>query len=427
MLSLADATVVDPDPLFVLPFVALLLAIALLPVFLKHHWERHYHKISGGLGAIVVLYYVFGLNAGIAMLHVMDDYLSFMAVIGSLFIISGGIHIRVRSEAKPWVNSLFLLAGAVLGNVIGTTGASVLLIRPWIRMNKYRFTGHHLAFFIFMVSNIGGGLIPLGPPLFMGYLKGVPFWWALRHCWREWSVTTVCVTCAFYCLDRINYLKAPRSIREMDTASMEWRVDGLHNFLFLVIVLVAVVALSPGIRELVMIAAASASYFTTTRRVHDDNEFTFGPIKESAWIFAGLFATMTPALDYMVVHAGRLGLHSDMQFYWLSGILSAVLDNAPTYLTFLAAAFGLEHLTLNNTEHMRVFIAQHGHYLVAISLGSTCFGAMTYIGNGPNLIVKAITEHSQVRVPSFFGYIVGYSLPILVPIFCVMAWLFFRA
>ena len=426
MLSIANTMVVDPTPLSILPFAVLLLAIALLPVFLKHHWERHYHKISSGLGAITVCYYLFRLKAGSEMLHVAGDYLSFMAITGSLFVISGGIHIRVRSEAKPWVNTLFLLAGVLLGNVIGTTGASMLLIRPWIRMNKYRFTGHHVAFFIFLVSNIGGGLIPLGMPLFMGCMKGVPFWWALENCWRGWCVTTACVLGVFYCLDRVNYLKAHRAIREMETASMEWRAHGLHNLLFIGLVLLAIVALPSGIREGVMAAAAAASYFTTPKPVHDANEFNFGPIKEIAWLFAGIFATMTPALDYMVLHAGKLGLHSDMQFYWLSGFLSGVLDNAPTYLTFLAAAFGLEHLRLDNAQDMTAFLALHGHYLAAISLGSACFGALTYIGNGPNLLVKSIAEHSNVRTPGFLRYVIGYSLPVLVPIFALVAWLFFE-
>ena len=421
-----NSPAIDPDPFFILPFVALLLSIALLPVFLKHHWERHYHKICAGLGAIVICYYVFGLKAGGEMLRVAGDYAGFMAVIGSLFVISGGIHIVVRSEAKPWVNCVFLLAGALLGCVIGTTGASMVLIRPWIRVNQHRFRGHHLVFFIFVVSNMGGGLIPLGPPLFMGYLKGVPFWWALQHCWREWCVTIACLLAVFYCLDRVSFLRAPRAVLARETDSAEWRAEGMHNLFFMAIVLAAVVAFPPGLRELAMTAAAVGSYFTTARPVHEANEFSFGPLKEIAWIFAGIFATMTPALDSMAQHAGALGLRSDAQFYWLSGILSAVLDNAPTYLTFLAAAFGMERLSLNNADHMREFLALHGHYLTAISLGSSCFGAMTYIGNGPNLLVKAIAEHAKVRTPSFFGYAAGYSLPILVPVFCLVAWLFFR-
>ncbi len=426
MLFQAEAIVVDPNPLLILPFVALLLAIAVLPVFLRCHWERHYHKISIGLGAIVVFYYVLGLKAWVEMLHVAGDYLGFMAVIGSLFVISGSIQIQVKSEAKPWVNSIFLLIGTLLGCVIGTTGASMLLIRPWIRMNKYRFSSHHLVFFIFMVSNMGGGLVPLGPPLFMGYLKGVPFWWTLQNCWREWCVTTGCVLLVFYFLDRVNFLRAPHAIREKETTVVKLHISGLHNLLYMAIVLVAVVALPPGIRELTMAGAAAMSYFTTPAGVHEANEFTFGPIKEVAWIFAGIFAAMKPVLDYMVLHAGRLGLHSDPQFYWLSGMLSAVLDNAPTYLTFLAAAFGLEHLRLDDAVHMREFIAHHGHYLVAISLGSSCFGAMTYIGNGPNLMVKAIAEHSKVHTPGFLSYLVKFSLPVLTPVFFLVAWLFFQ-
>ena len=425
MLLLASESI-DPHPLFILPFVALLLCIALLPFFLKHHWERHYHKISVGLGAITVCYYIFGLKAGMEMLRVGGDYISFMVVIGSLFVVSGGIHLRVKGEAKPWINCVYLLIGAILGNIIGTTGASMLLIRPWIRMNKYRFTGHHLAFFIFVVSNIGGALTPVGPPLFMGYLKGVPFWWGLSRCWQGWCVTMACVLAIFYFLDRTNFLKAPREIRELETAHEEWRADGLLNILFMAMVLVAVIVLPGGIRELVMAAAAAASYFTTAKPVHEANDFTFTPMKEVGWLFVGIFATMKPVLDYMVNHAGELGLHSDAQFYWLSGILSGVLDNAPTYLTFLAAAFGLEHLTLDSAPHMTEFIAHHDHYLVAISLGSTCFGALTYIGNGPNLMVKAIAEHAKVHTPSFFGYAIRYSLPILLPVFAVVTWFFFR-
>lgn len=417
--------VLDPNPLFTLPFVALLLCIALLPFFLQRHWERHYHLISAGLGAIAVGYYVFGLHAGGEMLGVGADYGSFMVVIGSLFVVSGGIHIRVKGEATPSINCLYLLIGAVLANLIGTTGASMLLIRPWIRMNKYRFTGHHVAFFIFMVSNIGGALTPVGPPLFMGYLKGVPFWWGLTHYWQAWSITAGCVLAIFYFLDRVNFLKAPRAIREMETAHEEWRADGLHNIAFMAVILAAVVWFPAGWREAAMLAAAGLSYFTTKKPIHEANAFSFTPVKEVGWLFLGIFATMKPVLDYMVLHAGSLGLHSDMQFYWFSGLLSGVLDNAPTYLTFLAAAFGLQHLTLDDPAHMRLFLAAHEHYLIAISLGSTCFGALTYIGNGPNLMVKAIAEHAKVRTPGFFGYIVRYSVPFLIPVFALISWLFF--
>ncbi len=426
MTFIGAATVIDPQPLSLLPFAALLIGLATLPLLLPKFWERHYAKVPICLGAIPVAYYLFGLRAGSEMLGVAADYGSFIVVIGALFVVSGGIHLRVKGEAKPWVNCVYLLFGVILANVIGTTGASMLLIRPWIRMNKYRFTDHHLAFFIFTVSNIGGSLIPVGPPLFMGYLKGVPFWWPMLHCWPAWTVCTGGVLALFYMIDRVNFLKAPRRIREMETAHEEWRADGLMNVAFMAGVLAAIIFLPSGIRELAMVALAAASWFTTAKSVHISNQFTFGPIKEVAWIFAGIFATMKPALDYMTLHAGELGLRSDGQFYWLSGALSGVLDNAPTYLTFLAAAFGLEHLDLNRAADMGPFLAHGGHYLRAITLGASFFGAMTYIGNGPNLMVKAIADHAKVHTPHFFLYIIRYSLPVLLPIFALVAWLFLR-
>jgi len=422
----AFAGVPDPNPLFIVPFGLLLLCVALLPVFLKHHWERHYPKISVGLGAVAVAYYFFGLRAGSEIVHTGFDYVSFMVVIGTLFVISGGIHIRVRGESNSWKNCAFLLIGTLLGCAVGTTAASMLLIRPWIRMNKYRFTGHHLAFFIFMVSNFGGALTPMGPPLFMGYLKGVPFWWGLHRCLPPWFAVVGCTTVVFYFIDRVNFLRAPRGIRESETVHEEWRFDGLHNILFMGFALACVILLPGGIREVAMIGLAALSYYATPGQVHEANDFTFGPVKEIAWIFAGIFATMKPALDYMVLHAGGLGLHSDAQFYWLSGILSAVLDNAPTYLTFLAAAFGLTHLNLNSPADMRIFLAQHDHYLIAISLGSALFGAMTYLGNGPNLMVKSIAEHAKVHTPGFIGFIVRYSLPLFLPVLALLGWVFFR-
>jgi Na+/H+ antiporter NhaD/arsenite permease-like protein len=424
MPPLGIATAIDPNPLFIIPFLALLLSLATLPLLLPKFWEQHYPKVAVGFAAVAAGYYLFGLHAGGEMLGVLGDYASFMVVIGSLFVVSGGVHLRVKGEATPMVNCLYLLSGALLANVIGTTGASMLLIRPWIRMNRYRFTGHHLAFFIFMVSNIGGALIPVGPPLFMGYLKGVPFWWPLIHCWRGWTVAAAAVLAVFYVLDRVNFLKAPCEVREMKTEHEEWRADGLLNVALLAGVLIAIIFLPAGVRELVMLAAAAASWLTTARSIHEANHFTFGPIKEVAWIFAGIFATMKPVLDYMVLHAGGLGLHGDGQFYWLSGALSGVLDNAPTYLTFLAAAFGIEHLDLDRAADMTPFLARGGHYLQAISLGSTFFGAMTYLGNGPNLMVKAIADHARVHTPGFFAYIIRFSVPVLLPVFALVAWLF---
>ena len=422
-------TVPDPTPWMMLPFAAMLLCIALMPIFLKHHWERHYHKIAVGLGLISVGYYIVAFGAYGRLLSVGHDYVSFIALVGSLFVVAGGIHIRVKGgESKPWMNCVFLIIGAVLANVIGTTGASMLLIRPWIRMNKYRFTSLHTVFFIFIISNVAGALTPIGdPPLFLGYLQGVPFWWVMEHCWKIWLVAICALLAVFYFCDRLNFLKAPRKVREMETAGHEvWKIEGLHNLAFLALILGAVFVSTPvGLREALMVAAAFGSYFTTRKPVHEANDFSFGPIKEVSWLFIGIFATMIPALDYLQHHAGSLGIREPVHFFWCSGLLSGVLDNAPTYLTFLAAAFGLHDLNMANPSHMAQFHAQHDSYLAAVSMGSVFFGAMTYIGNGPNLMVKAIADQSKVHTPNFFNYVLRFSLPLLIPVFVLVTLLFF--
>ncbi len=409
----------------ILPFGLMLLCIATMPFIAKEWWEHHYNKVAVALGLVTLSYYAFVLHHAERMLHVGYDYVSFIALIGSLFVVAGGIHIRVKGESKPHVNIAFLFIGAILANLIGTTGASMLLIRPWIRMNKYRITAFHIVFFIFIVSNAGGALTPIGdPPLFLGYLKGVPFWWVVQHCWEAWLITIGLLLAVFYVLDSRNFLRAPKSVRDAETAEETWRFDGLHNLFFLSIILGAVFCPPPW-RELLMVVAAAGSYFSTKAPVHESNDFSFGPIKEVAWLFVGIFATMVPALDYLEGHAAGLGVKETMQFYWFSGLLSGVLDNAPTYLTFLAAAFGLKGLNLDNAADMQVFLQNHDHYLVAVSLGSVFFGALTYIGNGPNFMVKAIADRAKVHTPHFFGYIWRYSLVVLIPIYALIGLLFF--
>ena len=426
LLAAASATP-DPHPGMIIPFALLLAAIAMGPFINKHWWEHHYHHVALGLGTMTTLYYVFALNAPVRMLHVAHEYVSFIALIGSLFVVSGGIHIRVKGEATPEVNCVFLLIGAVLANFIGTTGASMLLIRPWIRMNKYRITAFHIVFFIFIVSNVGGCLTPIGdPPLFLGYLRGVPFWWTLEHCWEAWCVAVFGLIGIFYAFDSKNFLRAPKPVRDKETAHETWKVDGLHNLGFLGLILGAVfVRNPPGLSEALMVGAAVGSYLTTRKSVHEANDFTFAPVKEVAWLFLGIFATMVPALDYLETHAGQLGINSEMKFYWFTGALSGVLDNAPTYLTFLAAAMGRHHLSLSQPADVTAFAAQHDHELIAISLGAVFFGAMTYIGNGPNFMVKSIAEAAKVKTPSFGDYFLRYALPILVPFFALVALLFF--
>ena len=418
----------DPHPAMVLPFCAMLLAIALLPVVLKHHWERYYHHIALGLGSISVVYYLGVLREPLRMLAVAGEYISFMALVASLFVVTSGIHIRVKGgEAKPWMNCAYLLFSAILANVLGTTGASMLMVRPWIRMNKYRYTSLHTVFFIYIVSNVGGCLTPVGdPPLFLGYLKGVPFWWVLQHCWKPWAVTLGLLLAVFYILDRRNFLQAPLQVRDQQTAEPEaWKFSGLGNLGYLAIILGAVL-LPSGWRETLMGLAALASYRFTPAAVHHANDFTFAPIKEVAWLFIGIFATMVPVLDYLQLHSRSLGIDTELTYFWLTGMLSGVLDNAPTYLTFAAAAFGRFGLQLDHPAQVSQFLAEHGRYMVAISTGAVFFGGLTYIGNGPNLMVKAIAEHSKVHTPNFFSYVLRFSLPILIPIFGLVALLFFR-
>ena len=402
------------------PFVILLASIALGPIAFPHFWHKRYPLIAVGLGLITTGYF-FATGRGKAMAHAAEEYIGFIALIGALYVVAGGIHIRVRGEATPFVNTAFLAIGAVLANVIGTTGASMLLVRPWIRMNRYRITAFHIVFFIFIVSNVGGCLTPIGdPPLFMGYLKGVPFWWTAEHLWRGWALAVSLLLAIFFFIDRANFLRAPKAIRDAETANETWQFRGLHNVIFIALILAAVIFLPMWWRELTMLTAALGSWFTTQREIHRANQFDFAPLKEVAWLFVGIFATMVPALQYL--QAQPPPLTSPSAYYWSTGFLSAMLDNAPTYLAFLATAFGSQHLALDSTADMALFIKTSAPTLAAISLGSVLFGAMTYIGNGPNFMVKAIAEHAKVRTPSFIAYTLRFALPILIPVLTIV-WL----
>ena len=467
----------------ILPFGALLAIIALGPLLFPNWWLKHYSKVALALGAITLAYYLFGFQgdgrsaAHHKILETGHEYLSFIALIGSLFVVSGGIHINVKGEATPWVNVLFLLIGAVSANFLGTTGASMLLIRPWLRMNKYRVTTHHVVFFIFIVSNIGGCLTPIGdPPLFLGYLKGIPFWWVAEHCWPMWAVGLVILLLMFYVVDQRNYSRAPKSVREhLSEPQDQWRFDGLANIFFLLMILISVFIKNPPfLREGLMILAAVGSYFTTKKSVHQSNHFNFHPIQEVAILFIGIFATMMPALDWLQNNAQTILGQAPAPglFFWGSGILSSALDNAPTYLGFLTAIFGslIDHPTISQVQHLvqnggadlagaaepvrHTFEALQkyfatplarktaslenieiayllgnvnlNNYIVAISVGSVFFGANTYIGNGPNFMVKSIADHQKVRSPHFLEYIYKWTLPFMFPMLVVVWWIFFR-
>jgi Na+/H+ antiporter NhaD/arsenite permease-like protein len=413
------------DFLIMLPFALLLGAMALAPIIVPQWWLRHYAKVALGLGAVTTAYYLFVQRDVHALAEAGHEYVSFIALVGSLFVVSGGIHIGVKGEAKPLENVVFLLIGAVIANLLGTTGAAMLLIRPWIRMNKYRITAHHIVFFIFIVANVGGCLTPIGdPPLFLGYLQGIPFWWVAKNCWPMWLLGLGLLLVIFYVVDLKNFLRAPRVIRDKETTGGSWKFDGLPNLFFLAVILGAVFVEKPlFLREGIMAAAALGSYFTTKKRVHQANDFNFHPIQEVAVLFAGIFTTMIPALAWLD-HGSRSLLGENPGhgiFYWGTGVLSSGLDNAPTYLGFLSALRGV-----TGTADIHALLVSHGGHILAISIGAVFFGAATYIGNGPNFMVKAIAEQNGVKMPSFVEFVLKFSLPFLLPVLVIVWLAFFR-
>jgi len=432
--------VTDVSPLLLAPFGLLLLLIAAMPLTpprVKHVWDRFYPLVALGLAAVVAACYLTRVPGGGAELgHTLGDYFSFICLVGTLFVVAGGVHLKVKGEATPLANVVFLLLGAVIANVIGTTGASMVLIRPWVRMNKIRSSPYHVVFFIFIVSNVGGALTPVGdPPLFLGYLRGVPFFWLIQHVMLQWLVTVGAILAAFYVFDRRSFHRMPRRLQaDVETHPETWRFDGAVNVLLLLVIIAAVFLPDRNfLREGTMLLAAVASLLVTPKQVHEENQFSFGPIKEVAVLFAGIFATMLPALDYLAMHGPSFHIVQPLQYYFASGALSSVLDNAPTYAAFfqlaqttaaaqLPQAFAAApHDVAGMTA---VLLAQRPLYVIGVSLGSVFFGAMTYIGNGPNFMVKAIAHDAGVHCPTFLGYIFKYSLPILLPILALSGWLF---
>ena len=422
-----------PPAWILAPFIVLLGAIAMGPLLTPKLWHERYHVFSVCMAAIVFVYYLVGRREAAPLAHSLQEYISFMALIGSLFVVTGGIHLGVAGEATPLRNVVFLAVGGLLANILGTTGAAMLLIRPWIRMNRYRITSFHIVFFIFIVANVGGCLTPVGdPPLFLGYLRGVPFFWTLIHLWPDWLTVVGLLLVVFYALDSLNFRRAPRPVREKETARETFRLDGARNTFFVAVILGAVLlrgAGAPwGVPELIMAAAAWLSHRFTDQTIREQNEFSFDPLKEVGWLFLGIFATLVPVIHTLSVHAGKFGHPSDLHYYFMTGSLSAFLDNAPTYLTFLTLALTLHQppLHLLDPKDVAQFAANDPHTLAAISLGAVFFGACTYIGNGPNLLVKSIADAAKIHTPSFFGYILSYTLPILLPILILAGWLFIR-
>jgi Na+/H+ antiporter NhaD/arsenite permease-like protein len=429
-----------PSPYMVIPFIVLLLMIATGPLFYKHFWERHYPKMAILLGLVTVFYYLVFLNDYHSLIHTLAEYISFIALLSSLFVASGGIFIKVDKKATPYINVLFLLFGAVISNIIGTTGASMLLIRPYIKMNQDRIKAYHVIFFIFIISNIGGALTPIGdPPLFIGFLRGVPFFWVLDNVWFIWIPMILLILGVFFLFDKFNAAKSDAPVEELKySGKIEFK--GYRNLVYLAVIIFSVFLdpnvfswvpdFSPlpfGIREIIMFAVVYLSYKQADTEILRSNEFDFEPIKEVAYLFIGIFLTMVPALQ-LIAEEARVNhdLLNAGTFYWATGGLSSFLDNTPTYLNFLSAAMGKYALDVNVKAHVLDFVSQDIIYLRAISVAAVFFGAMTYIGNGPNFMVKSICERAGIEMPSFFTYMIKYSIPILIPLFFIIYFLFFH-
>jgi Na+/H+ antiporter NhaD/arsenite permease-like protein len=430
----------------VLPFVLLLLAIAVLPLVLPHFWESNRNKavVAGALALPVALY--LAAAHGAAGVHELEEkakeYVSFIVLLASLFVVTGGIYVRGSLAGTPLVNTVVLGLGALVSSWIGTTGASVLLIRPLLRANGPRERKAHIVvFFIFVVSNCGGLLTPLGdPPLFLGFLKGVPFDWTLRL-WPEWLLVNGSLLVIFNVWDQLVFAREEReragSQLEQVLQHEPLGIDGKRNFAFLAAIVAAVYGAGSGlgsagvpwpfgVQEALMLAVTALAWAATPGRIRAQNRFGFGPIVEVAVLFAGIFVTMAPALRLLNANAERFGLSEAWHFFWATGLLSSLLDNAPTYLTFAATACGLDGVTLEG-RYLADYLAlgpQSAATLAAISTGAVFMGANTYIGNGPNFMVKAIAEESGIRMPSFLGYM-AYSGGVLLPLFAAATFLFF--
>ena len=442
----------------VIPFVGILLSIAILPLVAPHWWEKHLLKVALSWGVLFLIPFAIGFGAGAALYKILEvillDYLPFIIMLWGLFSVSGGIVLKGDLVGSPRVNLALIAIGTVLASWIGTTGASMLLIRPVIRANGWRKKKAHVViFFIFLVSNIGGCLTPVGdPPLFLGFLRHVPFFWTMRL-WPVLLFNAVILLFVLFIIDRHNYkmeLANDNRPPASDTKTA-LKVEGLHNLIFLAMIVGAVIlsGILSGFQRFtdqytgtakgihlyedivfpwvsliqisIIILAGILSVITTKKSLREENQFTWGPIKEVASLFIGIFIAMIPALEILHAKGADMGLIKPWQFFWSSGALSSFLDNAPTYLVFLTTAGSLGNI-YGVTTTIGVIAP---NLLMAISAGSVFMGANTYIGNAPNFMVRSIAEESGIKMPSFFGYL-GWSLVFLIPLFLIDTFLFFR-
>lgn len=427
-----------------IPFVLMLLCIAVAPLVVEHWWEENRNKLIVALAlgiptaAILILK---GFEHEL-MHQMVFDYIPFIVLLGGLFAVTGGIRLEGDILAKPKVNTLFLGIGAVLASFMGTTGAAMLLIRPLLNTNEQRkYKVHTILFFIAIVANAGGLLTPLGdPPLFLLYLRGAPFGWFMNLL-PEWAFVNVLLLAVYFIYDTVLYRKEPVEAQHLDQAERKpLRITGTINFLWLAGVVAAVAFIneqyfellkghedhSPNYfqfaREGVIVLMIIMSLLTTKKATRIANNFTWNPILEVAYLFIGIFITMTPALLFLKAHAEGPGLAHGIHFYFATGALSGFLDNAPTALAFHAVAEGLPVAASLPAPNIVAGIPDF--LLKAISMGAVLFGAMTYIGNGPNFMIKAIAEENRVKMPSFFAYMFKFSLIVLLPIYVLVAFLF---
>ncbi len=435
--------------LWILPFAGILLSIAVMPLAIPRFWHHHFGKVSAAWALMVIVPFavIHGVPTAVyEILHLMLlDYIPFIVLLLALFTVTGGIHIKGNMHGSPSMNTALLAIGTVLAGWMGTTGASMLLIRPVIRANDDRKHKIHVfVFFIFLVSNIGGALTPLGdPPLFLGFLKGVSFFWTTTNLFSEMLVCAIVLLALFYALDSYWYRKEGRLKRD-PTPETPVRLEGGVNIILLAAIVGVVLASgtwNPGVhfsvfhvtlelqhvlRDVCLVGICVASLKLTSRRVRSENSFSWGPMIEVAKLFAGIFITIAPAIAILKVGKdGAMaplvalvtnpdGQPNDIWYFWLTGILSSFLDNAPTYLVFFNLAGGDANILMGTLAST----------LAAISCGAVFMGANTYIGNAPNFMVKAVVEESGIRMPSFFGYM-AWSCAILVPLFVLLTFLFF--
>jgi Na+/H+ antiporter NhaD/arsenite permease-like protein len=426
------------------PFALMLLAVAVLPLaagdWFHHNRNKGIVALVLGLPTVVYLVAAFGRPGLESVAHAAEEYLSFITLLVALYTISGGIYLTGNLVARPQTNLAFLAGGAILANLIGTMGASMVLIRPLLRANSERVHARHtVVFFIFAVSNIGGMLTPLGdPPLFLGFLRGVPFAWTLSL-WPEWLLGVGLVLIAYLGLEIRLFRKEPARARRWDVEDyVPMRLKGLPNVVLLALVTGTILVSEPlyvvgealhfpYLRELILVALAVISVALGPHGPRAANGFCWGPIVEVAVVFAGIFATMIPALALLEAHGKNIGIGQPWQYFWATGWLSAFLDNAPTYLAFASVAQGQVGAAtiggLTSVQAVPGLGPSPAALLTAISCGAVMMGAMTYIGNAPNYAVKSIADASGLRMPSFFGFM-KYSLAVLIPVFLVVTAVF---